>query len=692
MKTLKPLFKGFSKAAFMLVCLISFSPIVAKVNFQETYNITRAREEYIKDNYETAKEFIDKELNDNPKNYYALILLALINSETNLYEEVFPNIDLALKLIPKKEKNNFSVAYTVRGETNLALGDTAAAYIDFNKGLGFNPDNNLIHERLAQVYFEQGNYAESDKNYQRLIEINPGDYRGYMGIGRNNIERENYDKAVEMFSKVIKMFPDYDSGYSFRADAELKQGNYVEAADDIMKALEIGQDSKAQYLLTQFPDDKLPLLNAKLKGMAVKNPYQAIWPYYMAIIYKDRRDYKAAIEEINKAYEIDAHPVFLQMLADCYQELSDFNMALNYVNRALEMQPDDLQLISTKADILGEAGDIDSAIRTWSEFIDLKPDYWGGYYRRGFFEDNDNRVDEALEDYDMAITLAPDKAYPWLGKADMHMRKGESHKALEAYKKVLELDTVPVVGISCAMYAFQAIGEKEKGIEFMEKLIEADPSDPGVYYDGACFYARLGELEKSLSNLKIAMDKGYRKFHHIMIDDDLEELRKTPGFQELMDQYKDKIEDAKLTATNSKGKDTDEITENVDLVEVPFTPDSGCASVKCTINELPLTFLFDTGASYVSISQLEANFMLKNGYLKPSDFVGTGRFIDANGDVSEGSVINLRNVEFGGLNLSNVKASVVRNQKAPLLLGQSVLGRLGSIEIDNNNKKLIIRK
>ena len=72
--------------------------------------------------------------------------------------------------------------------------------------------------------------------------------------------------------------------------------------------------------------------------------------------------------------------------------------------------------------------------------------------------------------------------------------------------------------------------------------------------------------------------------------------------------------------------------------------------------------------------------------------MGTSRFVDANGDVSEGTIINLREVEFGGLKLSNVKASVVRNQKAPLLLGQSVLGRLGSIEIDNPNRKLIITR
>jgi predicted aspartyl protease len=82
--------------------------------------------------------------------------------------------------------------------------------------------------------------------------------------------------------------------------------------------------------------------------------------------------------------------------------------------------------------------------------------------------------------------------------------------------------------------------------------------------------------------------------------------------------------------------------------------------------------------------------MMKNGYLTDSDVIGSKRYMDANGDVSVGTVINLKNVNFGGLDLNNVRASVVRNQKAPLLLGQSVLGRLGKIEIDNSKHILKI--
>lgn len=84
--------------------------------------------------------------------------------------------------------------------------------------------------------------------------------------------------------------------------------------------------------------------------------------------------------------------------------------------------------------------------------------------------------------------------------------------------------------------------------------------------------------------------------------------------------------------------------------------------------------------------------MMKNDYLSSKDVSGKQYYQDAIGNVSEGTVIVLRKVDFGGVTLQNVKASVVKNQKAPLLLGQSVLSRLGRIEIDNENKVIKIRK
>ena len=88
------------------------------------------------------------------------------------------------------------------------------------------------------------------------------------------------------------------------------------------------------------------------------------------------------------------------------------------------------------------------------------------------------------------------------------------------------------------------------------------------------------------------------------------------------------------------------------------------------------------------MSSVEASFMLKNNYIGKKDIVGSSSYLTAAGDIIEGTVLTLRKVDFGGLEMNNVKASVVKSQNAPLLLGQSVLSRLGKVEIDYD-KKLI---
>lgn len=119
--------------------------------------------------------------------------------------------------------------------------------------------------------------------------------------------------------------------------------------------------------------------------------------------------------------------------------------------------------------------------------------------------------------------------------------------------------------------------------------------------------------------------------------------------------------------------------------------EGGVYTVPCKVNGLDLEFIFDTGASHVSISKAEAIFMLKNGYLKESDITGIQYYSIANGDIEEGVSILLREVEFAGLKLYNVKASIVNNMSAPLLLGQTVIEQLGPILI-NGNKLQILNK
>lgn len=116
----------------------------------------------------------------------------------------------------------------------------------------------------------------------------------------------------------------------------------------------------------------------------------------------------------------------------------------------------------------------------------------------------------------------------------------------------------------------------------------------------------------------------------------------------------------------------------------------GVSIIPCKVNGIPLSFIFDTGAADVTISLTEASFMFKNGYLTKNDIIGTSNYFDANGDISEGINIILREIDIQGLKLYNVKASIIKNMDAPLLLGQTAISKLGTVQLNLNDNTLTI--
>nr|WP_255449767.1 retroviral-like aspartic protease family protein [Seonamhaeicola sediminis] len=111
---------------------------------------------------------------------------------------------------------------------------------------------------------------------------------------------------------------------------------------------------------------------------------------------------------------------------------------------------------------------------------------------------------------------------------------------------------------------------------------------------------------------------------------------------------------------------------------------NGVYQIPCKVNGIPMKFIFDTGASDVSISYIEAGFLLKQGLLKEDDVLGSVNYKMANGEIREGTKINLKSIDIGGTLLSDINATIVHNLEAPLLLGQTAIDKLGAYTIKEN--------
>ena len=667
-----------------MMLLACFNSLEAQnVKRPESYNYQRGLEAMQEEKFDEAIDYFNKDIQENPKNGYSYSWIAHIRLAKEEYGKALTASDLAIKNLPKKDPEYVIFGYSTRAECYLCLGDTVKALADYATAIKVKPDEPKLYDNRAQIYFEQGKYELSDQDYRKMIEMQPGDVKGYMGLGRNALRQHRPDDAISQFNYVVKLDESYSSGYSFRAEAELEKELWNEATTDLLAAMKCQWDQKAVLHMSELKDPAFTLMVSKLKIQAAKETNESTWPYLAAMMYVQNKDYKKALELYKEANHKDASPVIYRRISDCYFELGEYDEALNNVNQAINMDSTDLSNIAKKANIYYEMGNAKAAISEWDKVLTLQPEYGFGYYRRGWFKELVGDMDGALEDLSMAIVLDPEDSYAYVSRGDVYLKQGKKDLAEADFKKVIEIEDSPKK-YECIHYAYQGLGQNEKAIEAIDSIIARDEDRAGSYYDAACLYSRMKDKTNALKCLEKALELGYLRFAHIERDFDMDFIRDTEEYKSLIHKYKSAHEasiNAEATSTSNK----EEVT-----TEVPFTKESGVCKVKCNVNGLPLHFIFDTGASDVTISMVEATFMMKNGYLSSSDVVGSQRYMDANGDVSVGTIINIKTVNFGGMELTNVRASVVRNQKAPLLLGQSVLGRLGKIEIDNSKNVLKI--
>ena len=110
--------------------------------------------------------------------------------------------------------------------------------------------------------------------------------------------------------------------------------------------------------------------------------------------------------------------------------------------------------------------------------------------------------------------------------------------------------------------------------------------------------------------------------------------------------------------------------------------DGGVYKIPCLVNGAKMKLVFDTGASKVCLSEAMAEYLLDNDYLSSDDFVGTGKSSVADGRIVNNLQLIIRDIEISGMHLTGVEAVVIEGQKAPLLLGQSAISKLGKISIN----------
>lgn len=623
-----------------LLTVLSVNAYAQKNKTDNDYNLKKAYEVLQEENDEAkGLELVNKQLRETPDNVESLLLRVRLLRRKNEFGQALQDINHALKVNkPKKTEVQNSTLHWWKAYIYEDMGDKVNAAASFKTACELarkDDKENLqsISFDYAQSLYDLGDYAGADAIYRKMLALDEADQAAMAGLARNMIEREQYSEAID---KVM-----------------LKRLNYAEAS-------------------------------IKTRIKKTENRFQ--WMAFLCQFYETSHQYAEAVRTYDEFEAEFGHYDEINVYrSDCYSELGLNELAIADISKAMEKDPD-WQLYVRRGDYYRLNGDLDLAIADFNAAVEDAPKEGYCYYRRGWTYEMQGERKKAMEDYNMGLEMTQDYPYLYLMRGELLLLEGKKTEADADFEMVVQKDTIADNG-SCRQYALYFLGRDNEAEEWMNKIIEEDPGNYGNYYDQACLYSRMGRLEESIDDaLRKSFEKGYRSFAHIRLDDDLDAVRDLPEFKALMEEYEAKHTEYLKQFELSMPEKEETVTE----IAVKRNP-GATFEIPCDINGLALQMVFDTGASDVTISSVEADFMFKNGYLSEKDIKGKTYYQIANGQINEGTTITLREVKIGDAVLHNVDASVVKSQRAPLLLGQSAMERFGAITIDNQNNKLIIK-
>jgi len=229
--------------------------------------------------------------------------------------------------------------------------------------------------------------------------------------------------------------------------------------------------------------------------------------YRMALIYALESEFEEAIEEFDKAIELDPNnPKYHNNKGNALYDLHNYQEAIEEFDKAIELDPNNPNYHNNKGNALLKLGRYEEAIEEFDKAIELKPNNPSYHNNKGIAQDDLHNYQEAIEEYDKAIELKPkDPSY--------HNNKGIAlgemqryQEAIEEFDKAIELDpNNPNYHYAKGM-ALGALQRYKVAIEEYDKAIELNPNNPNYHSDKGNILFMLQRFQEAIVEFDRAIE------------------------------------------------------------------------------------------------------------------------------------------------------------------------------------------
>ena len=257
-------------------------------------------------------------------------------------------------------------------------------------------------------------------------------------------------------------------------------------------------------------------------------------------------EYEQAIDEYQRVIQINPnYALAYYNLGETYRLKGKLDDAIVFFQKGVEIDPNNLLGLFLLGACYKLQGELDDATSTLLESIRIDPNFIMAHLGLGDIYRRQGKDELAVAKCQLVIDLPPDQtlenfsnAYAHSILADIYRKQGKLDEALAKLRKAIQIevdpDVAPAWGNYCQGGIYLTQGKLDEALSEFQQVVKVNPKEGYVHYSLVCVYSLKTESKLAIEYLKktFDLDKSFIEFSKT--DPDLDNIRQTPEFQQLI--------------------------------------------------------------------------------------------------------------------------------------------------------------
>ncbi len=265
---------------------------------------------------------------------------------------------------------------------------------------------------------------------------------------------------------------------------------------------------------------------------ALDTPY---YYYRIGEFYLDKKELsksKQYIEEYLK-YEPEDKRATASLMYIEFEE-NNYNKALQLANGLLEDDPENIILNHQLGQHYTTKKEYKIASKYFDKVLYVDDHDYDTYNSYGLLHLYQNQYQKALSNFEKVLEYSPSytmtRKYALENIAETYKAMGDNKKSIEVYYELIETDPTMCLAYSKLSILYKMQGKKALSDDLLQIAKDNMWEDSYGQIGLACYYSHIGDLKISLNYLETAIEMGFSDYSWLEFDPDLDKVRKTDEF------------------------------------------------------------------------------------------------------------------------------------------------------------------